>query len=164
MTRLIDRRLFLRHSSSALGFSLLPTTFWSQIASSAQRKNKFFLNIHFGSSCSIASGLVQPVKKGEWPVGTFRRGSAEFSQNPLLNLHYQEGNLIFTDYHKFLASMADDMCLMNGTPQSLAHGEARSLQLTGFKGAGMGPEWAMAVSEQTKHKDNPIARSYRLLI
>ena len=157
----IDRRKFLLNASSLLGVSsfMMPSITWAAPDDPKPSSKRFLLNIHFGSGCGIANGLVQPVKKGDWPTGFFRRGSNENAQNPLLNSHTGAGNLIFTDYNKFMADMSEHMCLMNGTPQVLDHGSARNLQTAGSKIKGVSPEWVMAVAQNMKMQgySNPLA-------
>lgn len=122
---------------------------------------RFLLYIHLGSSCGIASGLVQPRQTGRWPDGFFTFGSAGQAANPLLNQHVQEGGMIFHNYNQFMRDIADDMCLVNGTPVSLAHGDARNLQSTGHTAPGFGTPWEQAVAQfmRTPELNNPIAIS-----
>ncbi|MCX6130701.1 MAG: hypothetical protein NTX25_16780 [Proteobacteria bacterium] len=122
------------------------------------RSNKFLLSVPFGSSCGVANGLIQPVIPGQWPAGFFERGSTSLAANPLLNAHTKAGNMVFHDYTKFLANMANDMCLVNGTPQSLDHNVARNIQMRGNAVAAFGPEWAMGVSQfmRSDSKKNPM--------
>lgn len=121
-------------------------------------RKRFCLYIHMGSSCGIATGLVQPPKAGEWPKGFFRRGSNEGAANPLLNQHTQAGSLVFHDYLKFMPNIADQMCLVSGTPQSLSHAQARALQITGGKEFGYSSTWPMAVAQnqRTDAYRNPL--------
>src|SRR5690606_31070013 len=79
-------------------------------------RKPFCLYIHFGSMCGPSSGLVMPNRAGEWPIGYFASGEASGSVNPNLNQHYQEGSLIFHEYNKCLREIAQDVCLVNGTP------------------------------------------------
>ena len=124
-------------------------------------RKPFLIYVHLGSSCGISSGLVQPTKAGEWPTGFFNFGKAGESVNPLLNKHTQAGNLIFHEYNKCLAPIADDLCLINGDPGSLDHNVARTLQMLGGQLQGVSPEWPMAVTQhiKTEANQNPVCIS-----
>jgi hypothetical protein len=122
------------------------------------KSNRFCLYIHFGSSCGMAAGLIQPVKANVWPVGFFQNGAPVGSNNPLINQHTASGNMFFHDYLKFLAPMAQDMCLVNGSPNSLDHGVAKNLQTRGSQLASVSAEWSMAVGQfmRTDARKNPM--------
>ncbi len=122
------------------------------------KTNRFMLYIHLGSACGMASGLIQPTKPNEWPLGFFQEGKAAGSNNPLINSHTASGGMFFHDYLKFLAPMAAEMCLVNGTPQSLDHGVARNLQTRGSQLATVSAEWAMSVGQfmRTDARKNPF--------
>jgi len=124
-------------------------------------RKPFVLYIHMGSSCGLASGLVQPVKSGAWPKGFFTQGSLEGAANPLLNEHFQAKNLIFHQYNKCLREISDQLCLVNGSPQTLDHNVARPMQITGSGVRGAAPEWAMGVTQncQTARNPNPLVIS-----
>lgn len=115
----------------------------------------FVLYVHLGSTCGISAGLVQPEAKGKWQKGFFARGNEGGSNNPHINSHYQEGSLIFHEYNKSLREVADDLCLLNGTPISLDHNVARVLAQSGAEADGVSPEWALAVTQHAKTKANP---------
>jgi hypothetical protein len=120
--------------------------------------NKFLLYVHFGSSCGIANGLVQPNTPGEWPQGFFQPGAVASAVNPLLNSHTKAGNHIFHDYLKWLAPMTDHMCLVNGNSQSLDHGVAARFQMRGHELTSAGAEWGMGVTQNMKgfKSQNPM--------
>lgn len=155
---LIHRRNLLRMAGgSAASLLMAPHIFAGEDAPNP-RSNKFLLYVHFGSSCGMANGLIQPSKPNVWPSGYFQPGAPVGSNNPLINQHTAAGNMFFHDYLKFLAPMAEDMCLVNGTPQSLDHGVARNLQTRGNQLATVSAEWAMAVGQfmRTDTRRNPM--------
>ncbi|RYZ54142.1 MAG: hypothetical protein EOP07_16500 [Proteobacteria bacterium] len=122
------------------------------------KSNKFLIYIHFGSSCGAANGLLQPIKPGSWPTGFFQNGAPVQSNNPLLNTHTQAGGLVLHDYLKFLAPMANEMCLVEGTSQSLDHNVAALLQKRGAGSTSISPEWSMGVTQfmRTDKRLNPM--------
>lgn len=122
-------------------------------------RNRFLLYIHMDSSCGVGSGLVQPLKAGQWPSGFHRAGQGGGAVNPLLNKQVEASNgQVLHDYLKFLAPMAGDMCLVNGTAQSLDHNVARIYQKRGVANNAAAPEWSMAVAEfmKTDSRRNPM--------
>ncbi len=122
-------------------------------------RNRFLLYIHMDSACGVGSGLVQPLKAGQWPSGMHRAGQGGGSINPLLNRQIEAANgQVFHDYMKYLAPMAADMCLVNGTAQSLDHNVARIYQKRGVANTAAAPEWSMAVAEfmKSEAKKNPL--------
>ncbi len=154
-----SRRQLLKASLATYATAIgNPEIVWADEDIPKPNSNRFLLYIHFDSSCGVASGLVQPIKKGVWPLGFNVAGSAEGSTNPLLNLHTQEGNLIFHDYNKFLASIAQHLCLVSGNSQSLDHGAAFNLQTRGNQIAVSAPEWPQAVTQfmRTDKNKNPM--------
>jgi len=122
-------------------------------------RNRFLLYVHMGSACGISSGLVQPLRAGQWPKGFFDAGNNGGSINPLINRQMEAVNgMVFHDYNKFLAPMAQDMCLVNGSSQSLDHNVAAILQRRGTTSNAAAPEWPMAVAQfmKTVEKKNPM--------
>ena len=149
----MKRRDFLK-SSAAIGSisTLYSLAQPREIFAAEPVEPLFVLYLHLGSICGMASGLVQAPSAGKWGRGFFVRQSDEGASNPLLNQHTANGSMVFHDYNKFLAEIADDMCLMNGTPQSLDHNVARPLQM---KGQISSPEWALASSQAAISKGEP---------
>jgi hypothetical protein len=123
------------------------------------KSNRFLIYIHFGSSCGAANGLLQPLEPGKWPLGFFQAGVQAGSNNPLLNSHTKAGGMVFHDYMKFLAPMANDMCLVGATSQSLDHNAAALLQMRGSATTSISPEWALGVTQfmKTPQRLNPMA-------
>lgn len=157
----INRRQILQWALGTSGLILLPRISRADTPGAPSSPKPFLLNIHFGSSCSMASGLVQPVTAGKWPMGYFVSGSLDGSNNPHLNTHHADGAMVFTSYLKFLSQISGDMCLLNGTPIALDHPKAKSLQTTGGVAPGMFPEWAMSLAQQLVGPDlkNPLILS-----
>jgi len=158
MKNLSRRQLFQTGSAIAAASIFLPQVSFAAEDKPMPRSNKFLLYVHFGSSCGVANGLIQPLNPGVWPDGFFQRGTAGTPANPLLNVHTKAENLVFHDYNKFLAPLAAQMCLVNGTPQSLDHNVAAMLQMRGTSVAAFAPEWPMAVTQfmRTDTKKNPM--------
>lgn len=122
-------------------------------------RNRFLLYIHMDSACGVSSGLTQPLKPGQWPSGFHRDGQGGGAVNPLLNRQVEAGNgQVLHDYLKFLGPMTADMCLVNGTAQSLDHNVARIYQKRGVSNNAAAPEWSMAVAEfmKTEQRRNPL--------
>lgn len=122
-------------------------------------RNRFLLYIHMGSHCGVGTGLVQPLKAGQWPIGFHRAEQGGGAINPLLNKQIEAGNgQVLHDYIKFLAPISSDMCLVNGTSQSLDHNVASIYQKRGVSNNAAAPEWSMAVGEfmKTEMKKNPM--------
>ncbi|MCB9228672.1 MAG: DUF1501 domain-containing protein [Deltaproteobacteria bacterium] len=121
-------------------------------------RKPFVLYIHMGSSCGIASGLIQPLKAGEWPIGFFDAGKEGESVNPLLNHHIKAEQFILHPYSQPLAEIVQDCFLTNGTAVSLAHVTAAQLQMTGSTLSGLTPQWAAGVAQNCKNEEhkNPI--------
>ncbi len=157
----MKRREFLKHAAitggtvslaSQLPFSPL---FGAEETINLNGRKPFVLYIHLGSSCGLASGLVQPLNPGEWAKGFFTQGSSEGAANPLLNEHFREKSLVFHHYNKCLREISDQLCLVNGSPQTLDHNVARPMQLTGSGVRGASPEWAMGVTQNCRTTRNP---------
>ncbi|RYZ59361.1 MAG: DUF1501 domain-containing protein, partial [Proteobacteria bacterium] len=158
----ISRRKLLKVSAGASAASLLmPSLARGAEDAPHPRSNRFLLYVHMGSSCGMAAGLIQPTKSGVWNSGFFQPGAQAGSNNPLINSHTESSGMFFHDYLKFLAPMAQDMCLVNGTSQSLDHGVAFNLQMRGSQLGTVSPEWSMAVTEfmKTDARKNPIVLS-----
>lgn len=121
-------------------------------------RNRFLLYVHMGSICGVSSGLVQPVKPGQWPKGFFEQGVQGNSVNSLLNKHVESNGMVLNDYIKFLAPMTQNMCLVNGNSQSLDHNVAALYQQRGTSISASCPEWSMAVTEfmKTEERKNPM--------
>ncbi len=155
---MINRRKLMKYTAGAAASTSLMGSVFAADDSPIPKSNRFLLYIHFGSACGIASGLVQPVAPGKWPKGFFQEGAEAGSTNPLLNSHVAAQGLIFHDYLKFLAPIAKDMCLVNGTPQSLDHNVARVLQKRGATQGALAPEWGMGLTEnmKTAERRNPM--------
>ena len=144
-----NRRNFIK--GSAFASTLLAGSYSSRLLgasnrSSAKRK-PFVLYIHLGSMCGVSSGLVQPLQPGVWQKGFFTRGSLDMASNPLLNVQDQYGALVLHNYSQPLAHIADDVCLTNGTPESLDHRIGQLMQMRGNRLAVDAPEWAMALAQ-----------------
>lgn len=155
---ILHRRNLLRMAGGSAASLLMAPHIRAAEDVPAPRSNKFLLYVHFGSSCGMANGLIQPQKPNAWPLGMFQEGKAAGSNNPLINQHTAAGNMFFHDYLKFLAPMANEMCLVNGTPQSLDHGVAKNLQTRGNQLATVSAEWAMGVGQfmKTDARKNPM--------
>lgn len=158
----MKRRDFL----STMGMLPFTNILWNEKAFAEDMpqpsSNRFMLYIHMGSACGMSSGLVQPLKRNQWPRGWFEGGKDTASVNPLMNVHTEGSNgMIFHDYLKFLAPISEHMCLVNGTSQSLDHGVARLYQQRGVSNAAIAPEWPMAVTEfmRTAEHPNPMMLS-----
>ncbi len=156
----MKRRDFL---SLGAGLPLANIIFNGSIFAQEERpkpsRNRFILYIHMGSACGVSSGLVQPLKPGDWPKGFFEQGNIGSSINPLLNKHIAGSNgMVFHDYNKFLAPMSQDMCLVNGNSQSLDHNVATIIQRRGTANTSAAPEWPMAVTQfmKTETRKNPM--------
>ncbi len=154
----IDRRGILKIAGASAATLLMNRRSLAAEDMPIPKSNRFLLYIHFGSACGMASGLIQPVKVNAWPLGFFQNGAPVGSNNPLLNQHTAAGNMFFHDYLKFLAPMAKDMCLINGSPMSLDHGVAKNLQTRGSPLASVSAEWSMAVAQFMKGeaRKNPM--------
>lgn len=116
---------------------------------------RFVIYLHFGSACGANSGLVQPLKAGQWPIGHFQAGKVAGSNNPLINQHTQAGRMVFHDYNKFMADISDDMCLVSGTPQNLDHAVGSTIQKCGSTSFAITPEWGMALTQNMKTAATP---------
>jgi hypothetical protein len=155
----INRRDLLKSSVVATaGAAVMNSRLLAAEDAPQPKSNRFLIYIHFGSSCGIANGLLQPLKSGNWPSGFFQNGAPVQSTNPLLNSHTQSGLMVFHDYIKFMAPMASDMCLVAGTSQTLAHDVAYNFQKRGSASTANAPEWAMGVSQsmKTPERQNPL--------
>jgi hypothetical protein len=155
----MNRRNLLKTSAAAAAASaMMNNRLFAEEDAPHPKSNRFLLYIHFGSSCGAASGLLQPITPGKWPTGFFQGGAPGGSTNPLINSHTQAGSLVFHDYLKFLAPMADSMCLVEGTSQSLDHNVASLLQRRGSGTTSTSPEWAMGVTQfmRTTNRLNPM--------
>ncbi|MBC7532808.1 MAG: DUF1501 domain-containing protein [Oligoflexus sp.] len=154
----IDRRKLFQMSAAAGAAGLIMPSLSAAEDAPHPRSNRFMLYVHMGSSCGMAAGLIQPQKPGSWPTGYFQAGADAGSNNPLLNSHTEASGLVFHDYLKFLAPMAKDMCLVNGTPTSLDHFVAYNLQTRGSPLGNVAPMWPMAVAEfmRSDARKNPI--------
>lgn len=125
-------------------------------------RNRFLLYVHMGSACGIGSGLVQPIRAGQWPKGYFDPGNGGQGVNPLLSRQTEAANgMVLHDYIKFLAPISQNMCLVNGNSQSLDHNVASIIQRRGLPIAAAAPEWPMAVAQfmRTDSRRNPIVIS-----
>lgn len=140
---------------SAIGGSLIGSKFaFSQsetIGPLAAERKPFLLYVHLGSVCGISSGLVQPIEKGKWPKGFFKKNSDGESDNPLINQHIGSAgsDIILHQYNQWLAEISDDLCLMNGKSLSLDHNLAQPLRRTGSPIPNFAPEWGMALAQNT---------------
>ena len=155
----IDRRNLLKSSAAATAAAaMMNNRLFAAEDAPHPKSNRFLIYIHFGSSCGAANGLLQPIKKGTWPTGFFQNGAPVPSNNPLLNSHTEAGGLVLHDYLKFLAPMANEMCLVEGTSQSLDHNVASLLQRRGAGSTSISPEWAMGVTQfmKTPERLNPM--------
>ncbi|MBC7662162.1 MAG: hypothetical protein H7249_20895 [Chitinophagaceae bacterium] len=155
----INRRRLLKSAiAGSSAVALMNESLFATEDAPNPKSNRFLLYIHFGSSCGVANGLLQPLAPNKWPTGFFNSGMEGQAANPFLNMHTQSEGLVFHDYMKFLAPMAKDMCLVEGTSQSLDHNVARLLQMRGSPTASSSPEWAMGVTEfmRTSANLNPM--------
>ncbi|RYZ88028.1 MAG: DUF1501 domain-containing protein [Proteobacteria bacterium] len=155
---LLARRNLLQFAGCSAASLIMNRKAFGQEDAPNPKSNKFLLYVHFGSACGMASGLIQPVAPNVWPRGFFQDGAPNGSNNPLLNQHTVAGQMFFHDYLKFLAPLAPEMCLVNGTPQSLDHGVAKNLQTRGNQLSTVSAEWAMAVGQfmKTDQRRNPM--------
>ncbi|MES2744373.1 MAG: hypothetical protein V4655_03055 [Bdellovibrionota bacterium] len=156
----INRRRLIQTTGAALAApAFMNNRLFANEDAPNPKSNRFLIYIHFGSSCGAANGLLQPIEPGKWPLGFFQAGAQAGSNNPLLNSHTKAGGLVLHDYMKFLAPMANDMCLVGATSQSLDHNAAALLQMRGAATTSTSPEWAMGVAQfmKTPMKLNPMA-------
>jgi hypothetical protein len=160
MTRqLKNRREFIASTAmagSAASMLLAPGRAWADAeAPELAGRKPFVLYVHFGSMCGVASGLAQPIVPGTWQTGFFTAGATGGSTNPLLNQHSKYGSLVFHEYNHMLADIADDLCLANGTPESLDHFVAGRMQSEGSAIPNAAPQWAMGVTQFSRTSANP---------
>lgn len=150
----LNRREFLGQSLLAvagayiLGLSIKTG---NGLAQSPTGRRPFVIHIHLGSWEGYSAGLMMPTSPNNYPKGVFFRNQARPHPNPNVNVHYQDGDLVFNDYTKVLQPIAQHMLFTVANPQSLAHDQAFLIQQTGsrLEGASKSPSWAAGFAQAT---------------
>ena len=144
----LNRRELLNLFTKAGTVSLMGSALPGQLALGAPGSdNKFCLYIHMGSWSGMAAGLLQPQDVGKYATGVFYRDNNRGSDNPNINVHHKDGNLVFNNYTKVLAPIADHLCFGVGNPMSISHEVARAYQQTGGNRGSRNAAWVTGVAQ-----------------
>lgn len=157
----LDRRELLRifgQGGSAIFMSqMLP--FSPKLIGDSVNRDKFILYIHCGSWDGWTSGITLASDVGVYPKSVFQNGVVRGSVNPNVNVHYKTGNLVFNNYNKFLAPIANHMCFTVGNPRNLDHETGNWYQATGGIQTSPNCSWVTGVAQALSANSSVIVNA-----